>query len=68
VSPAQRHGLELAAAASPLVAYQVREVSRGAEGWPISRFLRLLPVWLFLLLGGLFLRWFVPHIVKRARR
>lgn len=65
MSPAQRHGVVLAAAAAPLVAYQARELAQGIDGWPISRFARLLPLWLFLSMVAGFFGWFVPHIALR---
>jgi hypothetical protein len=71
MTPGQKHAALAGAAWVPVIAYQWHELASGADGWPFSRFIRLLPVWLFLIIVGGFLGWFVPHICsprKRVRR
>lgn len=61
-----RRGLLAAAALLPALAYEARELRRGAEGWPYSRFLRLIPPVLFL--GGIAAgnAVLIPHILHRV--
>lgn len=68
MTPGQRHVAWVSACATPLIAYQAREVSQRDDGWPISRFLGLLPLWLFLTILGGFNSWFCPHIVRKILR
>lgn len=68
MSPAQRHALVAAVVLVPALAYELREVTQGADGWPYSRFLRLLPPPVFLgcLVG--FNAWIGPHILRRTAK
>lgn len=68
MTPGQKHAAVAAAVWVPVIAYQARELSQGEEGWPFSRFICLLPVWLFLAVVTPAVTWFVPHIVWNRRR
>lgn len=68
MTPGQRHAVLAGAALVPFALYEAVEVAQGADGWPYSRFLRLLPPELFI--GGVvaFNAWLIPHIVRGAAR
>jgi hypothetical protein len=68
MTPGQRHAVLATAALAPAVIYQAHEIAQGDEGYPFSRFLRLLPVWLFLAVAVPGFGWFVPHICGRKHR
>ena len=67
MTPGQRHALLASAALVPFAVYEAVEISQGDDGWPYSRWLRLLPPELFVagLIG--FNAWFGPHILRRAK-
>lgn len=66
MSPGQRHALIAAAALAPFLVYEAVEVAQGDDGWPYSRFLRLMPPELFLVGLVTFNAWFGPHILRRT--
>lgn len=64
----RRHAVLATVALVPALAYEAVEIYQGEEGWPYSRFLRLLPPVIFL--GGLASAnaVLIPHILRRAAR
>lgn len=62
MTPGRKHALIAAAVLTPPAIYQAREIAQGDDGWPFSRYIRLLPLWLFLTVTGFAFGWFVPHI------
>jgi hypothetical protein len=68
VSPQRRHAVVAAAVLVPALAYELVEVAQGDDGWPYSRYMRLMPPAAFTatlaLTGGVL--W--THIVKPLAR
>lgn len=62
----RRHAVVAAAVLLPAFVYELREVAQGPDGWPYSRYLRLLPPPVFLgcLVG--FNAWIGPHILRKT--
>jgi hypothetical protein len=68
MTPCQRHAVVATAVLAPALTYELIEVAQGEEGWPYSRFMRLMPPAAFtvVLVGTGGLLW--THIVKPLAR
>ena len=64
----RRHAVLAAVALVPALAYEAVEVYQGDDGWPYSRFLRLVPPPVFVGSVVAANAWLIPHILRRAAR
>lgn len=63
-----RRAVVAATALVPAFAYEFAEISKGPNGWPYSRFIRLIPLPLRIVLLALLTLWGWPHLIRDTRK
>jgi hypothetical protein len=64
----RRKAIVAAAALAAPLAVEFYEISEGPDGWPYSRYIRLIPLPLRILLLAILTFWGWPHLIRDTRK